>query len=230
MNGAQLRVVKIGGSLLDMPDLVERLRSWSDQQLELGPLWFLVGGGTVVEQIRIDHQHGRFTESAAHWASIAVMRENTAELAQRFQGSRRLRVSGNLRRVTYPAAADTSRIQDDDRIEFVDVEPFLRGQATDPKVPPLPCSWDVTSDSIAALIAAGHGAAECVLLKSRLPAAGLEASELARDGYVDPFFPNVAAHLRRIRFVDFRSDGFFEVHWENGNTVKEFGCQQRWIT
>ena len=77
----------------------------------------------------------------------------------------------------------------------------------------LACGWETTSDSIAARFAVALGAAELVLLKSTLPVSGLPAApgDLAAAGYVDGFFPQLAAELPPTRIVGFRDDSFQEV-------------------
>ena len=70
-------------------------------------------------------------------------------------------------------------------------------------VGPLPESWDVTSDSIAARLAEIIAADELVLLKSAPAAPGL-LHEIAAAGYVDNFFPQAAEGLMRVRFANLR--------------------------
>lgn len=73
----------------------------------------------------------------------------------------------------------------------------------------LPASWDVTSDSIAAWVAGEVGAEELVLFKS-LSADGSGAiAEWSERGWIDAFFPRMAARLRgcSIRLVGLREVG-----------------------
>ena len=55
---------------------------------------------------------------------------------------------------------------------------------------PLPASWDVTSDSIAARIAIHLDASRLILLKSRAVPRGGGLAEAASLGLVDPMFPD----------------------------------------
>jgi aspartokinase-like uncharacterized kinase len=70
---------------------------------------------------------------------------------------------------------------------------------------PLPASWDVTSDAIAARLAVALGAGELALLKSAPPPSGIDRGEAARLGLVDPAFPAVSRPLERVVYLDFRS-------------------------
>lgn len=57
----------------------------------------------------------------------------------------------------------------------------------------IPACWDVTSDSLAAWLAARYGARRLLLVKSRDLSAPCTAQELARRKIVDPMFPCYAA-------------------------------------
>jgi aspartokinase-like uncharacterized kinase len=69
----------------------------------------------------------------------------------------------------------------------------------------LPRSWAVTSDSIAARVAAKKRAARLILLKSVDVPAGVPWPEAAANGRVDDYFPTIAARLTcPIEVVNFR--------------------------
>src|SRR5437763_17043375 len=75
---APLRIVKVGGSLYDLPDLGPRLRAW------LGPTRTLIvpGGGPTVEAIRVlDRVHG-LGDEAAHWLALHALSVNARFLAR----------------------------------------------------------------------------------------------------------------------------------------------------
>jgi hypothetical protein len=95
------------------------------------------------------------------------------------------------------------------RLVLFEPEQFLR--EVEPKLVsrPLPHTWDVTSDSIAARLAAVLQACELVLLKSTLPQPGTEIDRAAAEGYVDRYFP-VAARGLAVRAVNLRDDAFAE--------------------
>jgi acetylglutamate kinase len=71
---------------------------------------------------------------------------------------------------------------------------------------PLPEGWDVTSDAIAARVAA-HMQADClVLLKSAPLPLGATRRDAARLGLVDPIFPRAAEAISRVEYVNLRGD------------------------
>ena len=71
---------------------------------------------------------------------------------------------------------------------------------------PLPASWDATSDTIAARIAAHLEARSLVLLKSTSVPAGATREDAARLGVVDPMFPVAARSIPRVEIVNLRGD------------------------
>jgi aspartokinase-like uncharacterized kinase len=189
------RVVKLGGSLLDFDGLVPRLRAWLAAQTPLANV-MLVGGGSLADAIRGAFARHPLGEEAAHWLCIRL-----------------LGVTGELVAGLLPEAVLVKRFDEllgeraTTRLAVFEPEQFLRDEAVDP----LPHSWDVTSDSIAARVAARLDAAELVLLKSGRPAGRATLQDAADAGYVDRYFPIAAAGLARIRCVDLRSDDFVEV-------------------
>jgi aspartokinase-like uncharacterized kinase len=71
---------------------------------------------------------------------------------------------------------------------------------------PLPETWEVTTDSIAARVAVYLGAGELRLVKSAGLVGMRNRAEAARAGFVDPAFPAVSAPLARLAVVNLRAD------------------------
>src|SRR5262249_15841448 len=74
---------------------------------------------------------------------------------------------------------------------------------------PLPHTWQVTSDSIAARLAVRAGAGALLLLKSHSVPAGTTRAEAVARNLVDPFFPMAEQSLPRVACLNLRDpDGF----------------------
>jgi 5-(aminomethyl)-3-furanmethanol phosphate kinase len=71
---------------------------------------------------------------------------------------------------------------------------------------PLPATWDVTSDAIAAQIAVFLKAGSLVLLKSATLPDGATRQDAARLGLVDPMLPSVARSIPQVEYVNLRSN------------------------
>jgi aspartokinase-like uncharacterized kinase len=84
-------------------------------------------------------------------------------------------------------------MNDDSPVVVLDVEDALRSQDAGGGAS-LPCSWEVTSDSIAAWLAIQLGTEELVLFKS-VSAKAADLEELSANGVVDGYFPEAAAGL-----------------------------------
>lgn len=200
MKRLPVQVVKIGGSLLDLADLSERVEKWLAIQAPAHHV-LLVGGGALVDQIRHWHAIQPLDDVEAHWMCVDLMVITAKLFGTKFPSAKLIEDFGQLR----------------DRIEEAGVTIFVTGnwlRQGEPNMPgtKLPMNWDVSSDSVAARLAIGLGTQELVLLKSTLPGlderAGIEA--LGASGYVDPMLPQLAPELPSIRLVNFRETPFQE--------------------
>src|SRR5258708_3938425 len=72
------RVVKLGGSLLDLPDLAPRLRQWLAARPQRNNV-IVVGGGRLADTIREYDKLHALGETVSHWLCIRAMSAN-AEL------------------------------------------------------------------------------------------------------------------------------------------------------
>lgn len=185
-------IAKVGGSLLDWPELPERLARYLGAAGGASTV-LIAGGGPWVEELRgLDRVH-RLGEERAHGLAVGLL-NLTAELLAMVL-PRAVRVEGPeacrdvLRRGGAPVLAPGAFLEADDRSDQ-----------------PLPHSWRVTSDSIAARVAVRLGADHLVLIKSTDLPAGFDRAEAARRGLVDPFFPIAAARLPRVDWVNLRGD------------------------
>jgi probable H4MPT-linked C1 transfer pathway protein len=191
---SDLRVVKFGGSALSLETYAERLRAWLARQSPLGSI-VVVGGGAEVRAIAQEQLEEHFSDVDAHWRCIGVMHQNAKELQSLMPGSKWLADASELPESVEPGS-----------VWILDPQRFMQDDARTRS--PLPESWDVSSDSIAARVAESYAVAELVLLKSRLPRSLRTLGE-----YVDPYFVAAARKLENIRFVNLRDANFADARW-----------------
>lgn len=197
-----IRVLKLGGSLLELPDLAARLTTWLERQPPAAQL-LVPGGGKLVDSLaQLDRLHG-LGQEASHWLCIRAMGIHAELLAH-------LLPRAILCRYLVQAFA----LAAEGRLVIVDPWHFVRED--DARLPgaPLPATWEVSSDSIAARLARATQAAELVLFKSRLPERDWGVERAAEAGYVDGWFPRAASRLPIVRCVDLRQDPPAECRWE----------------
>ena len=187
-----LVVYKLGGSLLSCVDLAARLRAVLEQRPDDRSL-IVVGGGAAADVVRNWSRLHALTEDAAHWLALRSLSLNRALVRHLLPESRE---------VSSREAAE-SLWSEENRPLLLDVEACLR-EAESRDRSPLPHCWDVTSDSIAAWIAARWDADELVLLKSTSLPADLTLDEATRLELVDPFFRHLANETPRVSWCNLR--------------------------
>lgn len=193
-------MVKLGGSLLDLPDLIPRLRQWLERQPRCSTV-IVAGGGRMADAVRgADRLHG-LGETVSHWLCIRVMTIQAELLAALLPEATVCRSLAEWRALKSEWAIL------DPWVFLREEEPRLVGQR-------LPESWEATSDSIAARFASAIGAAELVLLKSTLPAPAATLSDASAAGYVDAFLPRLADSIPAVRCVDLRAAEFPQAIWQ----------------
>jgi hypothetical protein len=185
-----LRVVKLGGSLLDLCDWSDRLRAWRATQRPARDI-IVVGGGTLVDELRAAQIQTGFSDEAAHWRAIDLMSQNARAVCKTLSDvvwTDDLKSIEDVVAVSQPVVFDPAN--------------FLH---SDTGSGALPANWHVTSDSIAARVAQCCGARELVLLKSALPPADCSRADLAASGYADRFFARSVAEVPIVRCVNLRA-------------------------
>jgi len=195
MNGL-VRIVKVGGSLFDLPDLPQRLRSWLASQPPATNV-LIAGGGALADEVRRWDRQYRIGDECSHWLCIELL-DITARMLHNLLP--RAEFCSTTERLADAIASGSQAL-----VVFAPSR-FLREDEC--RQDRLPCSWDVTSDSIAARLAVVLGAGELVLLKSSLP-------EPATVDYVDRYFWQAARQVPHVRFVDLRSEDFAEISAPN---------------
>jgi aspartokinase-like uncharacterized kinase len=188
-----LVVVKVGGSLYDRPGLGPGLRAFVER-LDAPKVLIVAGGGPVVDVVRdLDSWHS-LGEEASHELAM-----HGAHVAMHF-----LRRLLDLPPYAWTPAPEwwSAPHHRQHRVVSLMSYPFLMQYEN--LFGPVPHTWDLTSDSIAAY-AAAVGKARLVLLKSVDVPPGTPWEEAAARGWVDRHFPAVvAAHGLRVEVVNFR--------------------------
>ena len=182
--GATL-VIRFGGSLLERADWPELAAALLEGPILFGaagrPRTIVVGGGGVVEGLRNIDRTRPLDLRLVHRLAIDCMGITARLVATRL----------GLPLVTRPV----------DRHAVLDMASWL---AAEPALASaIPASWSVTSDSLAAAVAATV-AGDLLLVKSISPplsqgtGAAMSLESLAMLGWVDGWFPEAATRVARI--------------------------------
>jgi aspartokinase-like uncharacterized kinase len=188
-------VVKVGGSLYDLPDLGSRLRRWLAEQCSDTHVVLIPGGGPLADTIRHFDQCHELGEEASHWLALRALTVNAHFLAALLAPSC---VLGDVAEL--PCAWDMGQLP------ILDVHEFARGD--EGCVGCLPHSWAVTSDALAARVAVVTQARQLVLLKSLTLPQGVDWREAGRRGLVDEMFADILLNAPsdlRVRVVNLRT-------------------------
>jgi len=141
-------VVKIGGGVLSQIDGLDAVLAAIAQAGRTRRLLVVPGGGPFADVVReLDRRVG-LPADAAHWMAVLAMDQYAHLLASRLTGS-----------VLVADLGEVETAFGDGHVPVLLPSEWLR------EADPLPHSWDVTSDSIAAWIAGVAGASRLVLVK-----------------------------------------------------------------
>jgi 5-(aminomethyl)-3-furanmethanol phosphate kinase len=162
-------VVKLGGGVLESVEAADAVLRALRAAAQSCRLLVVPGGGPFADVVRdIDRRFG-LSDDAAHWMAVLAMDQYahliTGRLADAEMVSEPREIAGAIDAHRIPVLA-----------------PWRWLRATDP----LPHSWDVTSDSIAAWVAGCVGARRLVLVKP----GGVQASDAAVDRYFARALPD----------------------------------------
>lgn len=220
-----LRVVKVGGSLLEWNELPTALHQWLDEQPPAANV-LICGGGQLANGIRDADQRFHLGNETAHWLAVDCMSLTARLLAHACNlpleplvplvslvPKLRLGTTSPLvpkLRLGTPAREallrepQTPPTTNTKNTIVLDIRDFLHSDEPSLPAPSLPRDWTTTSDSIAARLAEALTADELVLLKSTSPPAQ-SLADLAASGYVDRHFPVAAARLTALRFINLKA-------------------------
>jgi aspartokinase-like uncharacterized kinase len=176
-------IYKVGGSLFDWREFADRLCALLDAE-PVCPV-VVAGGGAAADVVREWDSVHQLGETQAHRLAILSLCLSEALLTS-------LLPRGVLVVNRDQAVAAWST----ERVPILCVDAFLAAEEQG-EADSLPASWNVTSDSLAAWIAA-RWPASLVLLKSTTP-------EAAGADFVDPCFRQFAACVRQVNWINLRS-------------------------
>jgi aspartokinase-like uncharacterized kinase len=156
-------VVKIGGGVLEDIDAFDAALSAVAGVARSQKLLIVPGGGPFADAVRAVDRRLGLSHTTAHWMAVLAMDQFAHLMSGRLAAARFVQEPGEI------SAAINA-----DRVPVLAPSRWLR------ETDPLPHSWDVTSDSIAAWVAGCLGARRLVLVKP----AGVDRAGAA----VDPYF------------------------------------------
>ncbi len=142
-------VLKIGGSL-GLGEVLPPLCHALSEMARRHTLLIVPGGGVFADAVRLCHNSFPLGESTAHWMAILGMEQYGLLLADLIPGSH-----------TVVTLKDAELVTKQGRVPVFLPHGLMR------RSDPLPHSWDVTSDSIAAWIALQSKAHTLVLVKDQ---------------------------------------------------------------
>ncbi len=163
-------VVKIGGGLLEHEGCLDGVLSVIGDVARDRPLLIVPGGGPFADAVRAQDDRLGLSDEAAHWMAVLAMDQYAHLIASRLPGAT----------LVWDEAAIASAVRAG-RIPVLAPSSWLR------RADPLPHSWNVTSDSIAAWVARAIGARDLLLIKPP-HATGADL--------VDPYFARTSEGVR----------------------------------
>ncbi len=156
-------VVKVGGSLLAFGEQFQPVLDAIGAAAMTRTLLVVPGGGPFADTVRdVDKRFG-LGDDAAHWMAALAMDQYAHLVATRL-----------VRGVVVVGTREMSVALDAQRVPVLAPSRWLR------EADPLPHSWDVTSDSIAAWVAGQVGAKSLVLVKPPGAASGVVDAYFSR--------------------------------------------------
>lgn len=195
-----VRVIKLGGSLLDLPDLTTRLRRFIDSQCDSRALLIVVGGGKIVDAVRHYDLIHSIDPVASHWLCVDLM-HSTAQLLQ-------------VLLPDFPLLADTCELSAfvstesnavvDSAVRRVAIVSPLSFYSRSLNAQSLPVGWQTTSDSISAFLATMLRADELILLKST-DDSKVASQDNLEQSLTDEAFPSVVPEWLKVRIVNLRA-------------------------
>lgn len=185
-------LVKVGGSLLTLPDLPNRLQAMIDC-VTADRVMLLVGGGQAAGVVRSWDETHRLNTEASHWLAIDSM-GLTARLLSKLLPDVEL---ASDRASAHRSSVSTKAV-------VLDPRPVIE-EASWEATRLLPTGWDCTSDSIAGWLACQWNVESLVLAKS-IDMPMDDAPSTQRGSDVDSVFQSVISDSIPVYWCNVRTD------------------------
>jgi len=187
-----LVVYKLGGSLLDLPDLGERIKSLWETRPSSEIRLLIVGGGKFADIIREWDARFRLGDEDSHELAVLSL-QLSEELINRMIP--RLQHVCDRADVTHLEEGETGLVSVSELLDAGEEEGHF-----------LPKNWEFTTDAISAWAADYAGADELILLKSADCPKGATVSQLSQDQFVDGELPNFCRGNFPVTWINLRSE------------------------
>lgn len=193
-----MRVLKLGGSLLDLPDLPDRFNRYVDFLHEQQPcrVLLVVGGGVAADAVRDYDRRFQLGEALGHDLAVRGMSFNAQCMARILPGT-----------LFAQAVNDAHACWQASPRAAVVIEPVAWLQTLEAQGLAIERAWQFTSDSIAAAIAGQLHADALTLLKSTLPQVST-IDQAMEAGLVDRCFARASLRVKRVEAVNLRSENW----------------------
>lgn len=172
-----MRIIKLGGSLLEARTLLHCLNRIEKQYLENTVI--VSGGGVFANQVRLTQQQWGFDDTTAHEMALLAMQQ----MALLFKG---LKPNFALAQQSGAIPKLLAKHPHTPVIWSPDIAELNRAAIAP--------TWQITSDSLAAWLAKNLSARELILVKSTPINPRLTLQELINQGVVDEAFADFVAH------------------------------------
>ncbi|WDQ19119.1 aspartate kinase [Rhodopirellula sp. P2] len=194
----QRRVIKLGGSLLTRPHLLDDFHHWHRNQAPAHDC-LIIGGGQMIDAVREWDRLRPGDPRTVHWQCVAMLEHSMRHLAASFESDGRFPSVEKLETeedwLRYAASFSDSKKPASATIHFLRPEVVYHSDSN----APLPETWSTTTDSIAMWIAKFCDASEVVLLKSCTVDAEDRLQDWITHGIVDPACAVLASLETKLR-------------------------------
>ncbi|KLU06287.1 delta 1-pyrroline-5-carboxylate synthetase [Rhodopirellula islandica] len=192
------RVIKLGGSLLTRPSLLDDFHQWYRNQAPADDC-LIIGGGQLIDAVREWDRLRPGDPQTVHWQCVAMLEHSMRHLAEALESDGRFPPIEKLETeddwLRYSTSSSDSMKPASSTIQFLRPEVVYHSASK----APLPETWSTTTDSIAMWVALQCDASEVVLLKSCAVDSEDRLQDWITQGIVDPACAVLASLEEKLR-------------------------------